>query len=215
MATDNGQINYGGIGDSFGGSSPSGMFGPDCNGIIWGYSFIVNSPSNGAYVFGWSGSPTGGAPTQTLGALSSGRGMLQLNPITKVLEFVGANGNGDHHLWTITEADFTSCNAELCAQLQALAVGSPITAPGTLVLSNDCKFHALEISGPAGADGAPGTPGANGEPGPSGVPGPQGDAGSIGPQGVSGPTGSQGPPGPRGLTGPPCECCENCTSSMP
>lgn len=63
--------------------------------------------------------------------------------------------------------------------------------------------------------GQPGPPGSTGTTGPPGVTGPTGSSGAIGSQGPPGPTGPQGPPGPRGLTGPPCQCCENCTSSMP
>jgi hypothetical protein len=86
----------------------------------------------------------------------------------------------------------------------------------TALFGNDCNFYTLPnvdtIQGPPGPAGPPGQ---NGPPGPRGEPGPQGTPGQIGPQGPSGPTGEHGPPGPRGLTGPPCECCENCTSSMP
>ena len=216
MATDQGQVNIG-IGDTFGGSSPSPPFGPDCNGITWLYFFVLNGASGtGSYVYGWPGSPTAGPPSFTLGPLSTGRGMLGLNPVTKVLEYVGGNGNANHHLWNITEADFTSCGAELCAQIQQLAIGASAVYGSTLVLSNDCKFHALPpidtIQGPQGLQGPPG---ANGLQGVAGVQGPPGVGGDIGPQGIQGPTGQQGSPGPRGLTGPPCECCENCTSSMP
>jgi len=122
---------------------------------------------------------------------------------------------GFEGVWEYLPGFDEPCTNDLCDQLQALGLGEDINTPGTQVLGLDCKFHALNISGPAGADGATGTPGANGPPGPIGPPGIQGQPGSTGSQGISGPTGQQGPPGPRGLTGPPCECCENCTSSMP
>lgn len=216
MPVDTGQINYGG-GQSFGGSSPSPMFGPDCNGRTWGYSFMLNPPGgSGPYVFAWSGSPTAGPPVQVIGPLGTGRGMLGLNPSTNVLTYVSSNGNGDHHQWFITEADFTSCDAALCAKIQALVIGAPAVYGTTLVLSNDCQFHQLQpidtIQGPQGLQGPPG---ANGPQGVVGVPGPQGSPGATGPAGPGGPTGSQGQPGPRGLTGPACQCCENCTASMP
>jgi hypothetical protein len=106
--------------------------------------------------------------------------------------------------------------SDICAALEALPTGSDASYGSTVLLGNDCEFHRLPpidtIQGPQGPAGPPGT---NGVPGPAGVPGPQGTPGGVGPQGNSGPTGQQGPPGPRGLTGPPCDCCDDCTSSMP
>ncbi len=123
---------------------------------------------------------------------------------------------GFEGVWEYIPGFDAACGTnDLCEQLQALGNGLDIDLPGALVLGNDCKFHALNVTGAMGETGASGSPGADGPPGPRGEPGPIGQSGSIGSQGISGPTGQQGNPGPRGLTGPPCQCCENCTSSMP
>ena len=203
----------------FGGTQPEGPFGPDCNGVTWFQNFALgNNNTTGPYIVGFTG-PITGPPAFSFGPLTDGRGTLTYNPVDKKLYFIGANdsgGPGDTlEVFEVTEADFTSCNAELCAQLQALGVGAPITTPGSMVLGQDCQFHALNVTGPAGGDGAQGSEGIPGPVGPQGIPGIPGQAGSIGPQGLQGPTGVPGPQGPRGLTGPACECCENCTSSMP
>lgn len=213
MPTSLGQVNYGGFA-AFGGSSPSGPFGPDCNNLIWNYSVLDGPSGFGSYVMSHVGVLTA-APT-FYGPLSPGRGMLTFNPSDNKLYFIG-NSDETSELFEIVESDFSCQGAgDICAALQALPIGSTAVMGTTVVLSNDCKFHALPhidtIQGPQGLEGPPGE---NGAPGPAGVPGPPGPPGGIGPQGPSGPTGTQGPPGPRGLTGPPCQCCENCTSSMP
>ena len=208
MPTSLGQPNTGGFA-SFGGSSPSIPFGPDCGGNTFLYAVLDGPGGFGSYVMQYSGAITG-APT-LLGPLTPGRGNLNFNPVDKKLYFVGTDDEA-LEAFEVDEADFASCNAALCAELQALEIGIPITAAGAMVLGNDCKYHALQVTGedgPAGAEGAPGPPG------PQGIPGIAGVAGSIGPQWLQGPTGVPGPNGPRGLTGPACECCENCTGHMP
>lgn len=104
----------------------------------------------------------------------------------------------------------------LCDALAALPVGAPAEYGASVVLGQDCQFHQLQpIDTIVGPPGPTGSPGATGPQGTQGVPGPQGSPGSAGPPGPGGPTGAQGQPGPRGLTGPACQCCENCTASMP
>ena len=203
MTTSLGQVNYGGY-ESFGGSSPSGPFGPDCSGLTWNYSVMDGPGGFGSYVMSHNGNLTT-APT-FYGPLSTGRGMLTYNPIDKKLYFIGNNEVGSEY-FEITEADFASCGAELCAQLQALSVGQPAEYGVNYVLGPDCEFHQLPP-----IDTIQGEPGPIG---PRGEPGLQGQAGSVGPAGPGGPTGPQGDPGPRGLTGPACQCCENCTASLP
>lgn len=201
----------------FGGTQPEGPFGPDCNGKYWFQQFMLGD-DGGAYVLGYT-SLIGSGPSNVFGPLSDGRGTITYNPVDKKLYFIGANDNagpGDTMvMYVINEADFTSCDADLCNRLQQLAIGAD-AVEGTVLLGNDCKFHRLTGTiGETGPAGAQGNSGANGPQGPRGEPGPIGAAGSIGPQGPGGPTGAQGNPGPRGLTGPACNCCDNCTSSMP
>lgn len=203
----------------FGGTEPSGPFGPDCNGVTW-YSNFALGPNDGSYVVGFSGSITGGPPSQSYGPLTSGRGTLTFNPITRNLIFTGANdspGPGDTMAaFIVNEANFKTCDPELCEKIKTLAIGAPAVYGSTLVLSNDCQYHLLPpidtIVGPTGEPGSDGPTGPQGLIGPSGPPG---APGTTGPAGPGGPTGSQGNPGPRGLTGPACQCCENCTASMP
>jgi hypothetical protein len=130
----------------------------------------------------------------------------------------GDSGSLNRATYITLSQTLDPCNgaADICDAISALPTGSDAAFGSTVLLGNDCQFHRLpEVDTIQGPIGPQGPPGANGPPGSQGVPGPVGPAGTIGPQGPSGPTGQQGPPGPRGLTGPPCECCENCTSSMP
>lgn len=200
---------------------PSIPYGPDCNGKIWMYVMRTEGGGiSGSYVFNWTGSITS-LPNSHIGPLTGGAATLSINPLDNRMYLCGNNGAGEYDCFLIDEADFYSCastpSSNLCDQLQALDLGADASYGSTYVLSNDCKFHKLPTipSGGNGGIGPEGPPGENGEQGPIGPQGPAGGKGDIGPQGLPGPIGPQGIPGPRGLTGPPCECCENCTSSMP
>lgn len=119
--------------------------------------------------------------------------------------------------YIILDLNFGPCvGFNICEALQELPDGENAVFGQTRVLSAECTWRMLSaVDTIVGPPGPAGPPGQNGPTGPMGVPGPKGDPGSIGPVGPRGPTGALGPPGPRGETGPPCDCCEDCTSSMP
>lgn len=212
-------VNFGGF-DPFGGAEPSGPYGPDCNGKTWiGVQgrHSAGPDDFGYWVFSWTGNVESATPVDEI-LIDSSRGTLTLNPSTNQLVGMAFDGGGVGSNLTyrpITEANF-DCGQELCSQLAGIPVGAPAEYGSSVVLGQDCQFHMLQpidtIEGPPGPQGPSG---ANGPQGTQGVPGPQGSPGSTGPAGPGGPTGSQGQPGPRGLTGPACQCCENCTASMP
>lgn len=225
MANLIGNVNFGGNFDSFGGASPGGPFGPDCNNNSFLYAVGEMNPGPGGvfgtYIFVYSGTIAGGnPPSSIIGPLGSARGMMFFNPSDQRLYISAYNGDAGMgpiglNTYLVDEADFSSCAPELCAQLSALPITSDIVYGTSIVLGNDCTFHRLPsidtVVGPEGPAGPIGPPGSQGPTGPAG---PQGSPGTTGSQGVGGPTGPSGPPGPRGLTGPPCECC-NCVNSDP
>lgn len=216
MPVNLGTINTGSIYSNI--TQVSALTPPDCSGTQWGMIVgqITGPGDFGSYVLGWIGDPFSTIPDFNFGPLTDGpTGQLFLDTLRHTLYFSGSTTTNDWKEFEITEADFLSCYS-ICNELATLPSGSSVVYGSTVVLGSDCQFHQLPsietIQGPRGSTGASGANGLQGIPGP---PGPQGSPGGIGPTGLQGPTGNQGPPGPRGLTGPPCQCCENCTSSMP
>lgn len=190
---------------AFGGADTAGPFGPDCNGqffiIMQGRHPGSNPDDFGLWALGWAGDPNAGAPTSEQRiATNRGGAAVGTDNILRAFGFNGGGVGAPSVLVNVAAADFASCSTtsagSLCTQLAALPIGSDAIMGATLVLGLDCEFHQLPVIA-------------------AGPQGPVGAAGSIGPQGLQGPMGNVGPQGPRGLTGPACECCENCTSSMP
>ena len=105
-------------------------------------------------------------------------------------------------------------SASSAADASRLTVGTVTTAPAgssaTATITGQPGAQVLDLTLPAGADGAPGEPGPKGDPGETGPagadgapgePGPKGDPGETGPAGADGAPGPQGPQGLQGIQG--------------
>ena len=99
-----------------------------------------------------------------------------------------------------TKAAKAEASATAAADASRLTVGTVTTAPAgssaEATISGPPGAQVLDLTLPAGADGAPGEPGPKGDPGETG---PAGADGAPGPQGLQGP---QGPQGIQGAAGP-------------